>query len=331
MTQTLTITLTDPAAIALVNGLPEHERDRILERYLVLGETVARYATITASDESFQRFLGAPIQDLARVATHLDENRQRFADDANRSVQRMEQQIHTAMTSMQSLRDDFSRVIPVMKTSVARGTVSEVSIFDGLCAAYRDCVFEDVSSIKQSTDILGKPNGMNGPIYIEIKDYTSDVPSAQVEKFWRDMETRKARVGCFISAQTRIATVTGNFAMVKKGDRIGIFVVNAEFNHQGHLYGFLIAWRLAEALEARGNALDAGKMDLIAKIVNHQLGVVQKQIDVIKDLEDLVAKSKKDMTDTMDKLSRRLAEIRTQIDTTISAALTQLDGELVTN
>ena len=50
-------------------------------------------------------------------------------------------------------------------------------------------------------------------VIVEVKNYTSNVPSSQVEKFQRDIATAGATAGVFVSLRTPIATVTDSFVI----------------------------------------------------------------------------------------------------------------------
>ena len=52
----LTVEVKDKRAIEIVENLPISERDRTIEKYIIIGDTVIKYASIVTSEASLQQF-----------------------------------------------------------------------------------------------------------------------------------------------------------------------------------------------------------------------------------------------------------------------------------
>lgn len=376
----ITITLEDEKAIEIVEALPDTERDRIIERYILLGDTVARYAAITASDDSFAKFFNTPLMQLQNIAdslakagrqleetlpvkidahtggisgkieatvtsltTSINESRTRLETQLPESVKSQVgeavAQITATTEALQNLHKQYEgllteqhtalgRVIPTLSKSSTRGAVTNEAIFQSLQEGFRTDAFTDISGKSRYTDITAEPPGTLHPILIELKDYTNDVPSKEVDKFWRDMEARNAQIGCFFSMYTRIQTVTSDFCIIANGNRIGIFMVNEVFNHQGHTMAYAVARKLLEVLNTQSGGGDADKYDFMVRVLNNQLRTIRdhmKDLEQIKqDILDAQAKIDKDLNKAAD----RVGNLRTRIEGIVDDIFRDFAAEL---
>ena len=206
----LELTLTDPTAIKIVESMPEEQRDSIIEKYIILGDMVVTHASISTSKESVEAFFSPLRQDI------------------------------------NTIREQLKHIVPTVMTPAKRGEFTVEVLFKSYEEHFMDDSFEDVSAIGKYTDILATVSYSNTPVLIEVKDYTGDVPTPQVDKFWRDMEVRDVKYGIFISLRTRIAKCSSCINLKHNLDRTAIFVVDSELNHSGHLFAFYVIKKLIE-------------------------------------------------------------------------------------
>lgn len=87
------------------------------------------------------------------------------------------------------------------KSSAAKGAKFENDIFLYLTENLPTHEIIKTSTIKYSGDILIKSSI---DILIETKNYTNSVPSAEVDKFIRDIKTNTCAAGIFISMNSAI-------------------------------------------------------------------------------------------------------------------------------
>ena len=207
---TFKLTLTDPKAIDIVEKMPEDQRDSIIEKYIILGDMVVTHASISTSKESVENFFAPLRQDINLI------------------------------------RQQLSHIVPTVMTPVKRGEFSVEALYKNYEEHFMDDSFEDVSAIGKYTDILATISSSNTPVLIEVKDYTGEVPTSQVDKFWRDMEVRDTKYGIFVSLRSRIAKCSSCINLKHNFDRTAIFVVNSDLNHSGHLFAFYVVKKLVE-------------------------------------------------------------------------------------
>lgn len=317
MTFTITIELEDETAIRIIQNLPESERDRIIEKYLILGDTVLRYAQVTTSEASLQNFLKPMMHQLDTTVVQLN---QLHAHYNTLLVGHQE--------TLQKHQQTLDRVLPVLTTSSTRGAVTNEAVFQALQQGFRTDTITDVSSKSKYTDITATILGTHHEILIELKDWTTDVASAEVEKFWRDMEVRKAKVGCFVSMNTKIQTVTSDFCIETKGAQIGIFVVNTVFGHQGYILAYAMARQFEQLLESQSAAPNSGKVDLIAKVINNQLMAVKDEIATLAKLKSDVDKVRDQMSKDLGRVSEKMDKLRERVENIVSDVLRDFACEL---
>ncbi len=207
---TLELTLIEQKAIEIVNQMPEDQRDSIIEKYIILGDMVVTHASISTSKDSVEAFFSPLRQDI------------------------------------NTIREQLKHIVPTVMTPAKRGEFTVEALFQSYEAHFMDDSFEDVSGISRYTDILATVSNSNTPVLIEVKDYTGDVPTTQVDKFWKDMETRDTKYGIFVSLRTKIAKCSSCINLKHNLDRTAIFVVDSELNHSGHLFAFYVVKKLIE-------------------------------------------------------------------------------------
>lgn len=305
----ITIELNDPQVIALLTSLPEAERSTYIERSILLSDTVMRYAQVTASEANLQRYFEPSLNGLNGAITTLA-------------------QLHTTYQSVFATQHQtLEKVIPAMAASVTRGAITNEAVYQALCDSFRDDEAQDVSGKTKFTDLCFTPAGCSNPILIELKDHTNDVPSAEVEKFWRDMDVRKARVGVFISMNTRIQTLTNDFAIQMRGGQLGIFVVNREFGHRGYVLAYAMARRLLLALEDRAQALSADKLGFMTKVLNRHLHQIGEEMKVLGSLKDDLDKAQSDFNIKLSRITGKMDVLRQRVQTIVEDTLRDFSDE----
>jgi hypothetical protein len=239
----LKLTLSDPRAIEIVEGIPTKRRDEIIEKYIILGEMVVSHASIGTRKESVEDFF-APLK-----------------------------------SDIEMIREQLKLIVPTIATPAKKGEITVETIFQSLQEHFMDDSFEDVSRIGKYSDILATTSDTKIPVLIELKDYKGTVPSEEIDKFWRDMERRGTRYGIFVSMRSGITKCSGCINIKTEMNRTGVFVVNSELNWSGHLFAFYVVKKVAELDSMKKKELKGEELGkVIAKINNHCLEL-QKNIE----------------------------------------------------
>jgi len=250
------VTFTDPRAIEIINNFPEDQRDEIIEKYVILGDMVVSHASISTSKESVEQFF-SPLR-----------------------------------TDIETIREQLRRIVPTIATPAKKGDITVENIYESFREHFMDDSFEDVSRIGKYADILATTD-TNEKVLVELKDYQNEVPSTEVDKFWRDMEVRNSNYGIFISMRTSISKCSGCINLKRKLNRTAIFVVNNELNWKGHLFAFYIIKKLVEIEKLKHK-----------ETVGEDLSSAFSRIhNIIRDIQKL--------TEDIDEISKTADEIKT--------------------
>jgi regulator of replication initiation timing len=317
--------LDDEEAIRILHQFPEDERGRVAAKYIVIGDTVVRYAQIAVSEESIQRYFDPVTRNLQTLHENLETTRKQIEDKIPESLKAnldsFITQLTAAVTSLTNLRQDYhellSPIIPTLAKSSTKGAVSCEAVFLSLQSTFRDDRFEDVASKARFTDILGIPPFGYQPIFIEVKDHSDSVPSGEVDKFWRDLETRQSPIGVFLSIRTPVSTITSDFSIVTNGSRIGIFAVSEAMGGQGHIFGYMMARKILELLLVRGNTITTEKYEWIAKVLNNRIQEFKIKLRDLEKIESSIDKARSEIDQTLQKVSRQISGLRTSLETMI--------------
>ena len=247
----LKLTLSDPRAIEIVEGIPTNRRDEIIEKYIILGEMVVSHASIGTRKESVEDFF-APLK-----------------------------------SDIEMIREQLKLIVPTIATPAKKGEITVEAIFQSLQEHFMDDSFEDVSRIGKYSDILATTSDTKIPVLIELKDYKGTVPSEEIEKFWRDVERRGTRYGIFVSMRSGITKCSGCISIKTELNRTAVFVVNSELNWSGHLFAFYVIKKIVELESMKKKELRGEDLSKIITRVNKQVLDLQKNVESIDKMQGI--------------------------------------------
>ena len=326
--------LEDEKAIEIVKGLSESERNKVIEKYIIIGDTVVKYASIVTSEESLHRFFDPVTENLRQLSGNLEATikhlEEKIPDTLKVTLNEIAKQLEGTAKSFQQHYANYAKMLSNIFPTLAktkRGAISCEMIFNELRDCFRDDKFEDVSSKARFTDIVATPSFSHQTILIENKDWTEPVASYEVEKFWRDMEVRNTTIGCFFSLRSPIRDVTSDFAIVPRGSMLGIFVVNAALNYRGHIFGYMVARKILEML-SRKPIMETEKYELIIKILNNRLQEFKNKMEDLEEIESEIWKTKEEVSKRLEKVAKKVSNLRNSIETLIELTFKDLLGEI---
>ena len=247
----LEIVLEDPRAVKIARDIPLENRNKVIEKYIILGEMIASYAFISTNKETVEEFF-SPIKN-----------------------------------DIDMIREQLRLIIPAMATPAKKGKMTVETVFDSLKEHFIDDSFEDVSSTGKYADILATTADSKIPVLIELKDYSSTVPSAEIEKFWRDIERRGTKYGIFISMRSGISTCSGCISVKTEMNKTAIFVNNSELNFSGHIFAYYVVKKIAELESIHKKDLTGEKISQVIAKVNIQVRDLQSYVESIDKIEDI--------------------------------------------
>jgi hypothetical protein len=260
------ITLRDQQAIEIVKNLPKETRDEIIEKYIILGNMIVSYASISASKETVENFF-APFR-----------------------------------SDIEMIREQLKLIVPTIATPAFKGAVTVENIFRSFEEHFMDDSFEDVSVIGKFSDIKATTSETKTEVLIELKDYSGKVPTTEVEKFWRDMERRDGRYGIFISMRSGITKISGSIKLETRMNRTAIFVVDNELNWSGHLFAYYVIKKIIELEALKKKELKGEELTKVISRINRYLIEIRKDTKIIEEIQDIADKLKTTCTNKLQKL-----------------------------
>jgi hypothetical protein len=262
----LELILKDPVAIQIVNNIPTDQRNEVIEKYIILGDMVVSHASIATRKETVEEFF-SPLK-----------------------------------TDIELIRKQLQQIVPTVAKPAKKGKMTVEAIFNSFREHFMDDSFEDVSAIGKYSDILATTGDTETPILIELKDYTNDVPSAEIDKFWRDMERRGTRYGIFISMRSGITKCSSCINLKTRMEKIAIFVVNSELNWAGHLFAHYVIKKLIELESMKKKELKGEELSKVLTKINGYVLELQKNTAIINKIQTIADGLKTTCKNRLDEL-----------------------------
>ncbi|MEN3061521.1 MAG: restriction endonuclease [Candidatus Methanosuratincola petrocarbonis] len=238
--------------------------------------------------DSIKKQLDGQIDALRKVTDSIPNM---LKGQLDKHVSDLEHNIEQIKTCSESL----SQYVKMMGVATGKGTIGEEIVYTTLVNNFKDDTFELVSKKGGYSDILVKESSELTEILIEVKNYKNEVPSEQVEKFWRDLDLHKAPIGCFISLGSRIQGSIGDYKIETRGNKIGVFLNVGIFNTPGGFedgikMAYFITRKFSQAL------LRMRKESLEEDELRKKIDFIYKEIDAIKSQIDRISKVGEELT-----------------------------------
>lgn len=285
----LTITLKDNRAKEIVEAIPIKQRDEAIEKYIILGEMVASHASISTSKESVEEFFEPLREDI------------------------------------ETIREQIKLIVPTLATPAKKGKMTVETVYTSLKEHFMDDSFEDVSRIGKYSDILATTSESKTPILIELKDYSDTVPSAEVEKFWRDIERRGTHYGIFISLRTGITKCSSCITLKTEMNKTAVFVNNSELNWSGHIFAFYVIKKIAELECIKKKELKGEEVSKVIAKVNKHVQELQKLVESMDEIGTIADKLKTTCKNNLEELINLSNSLKRTMNERIKDVLSDLE------
>ena len=284
----LKLILKDPRAIEIVKNIPDEQRDEIIEKYIILGEMVVSHASIATRKETVEEFF-SPLR-----------------------------------SDIEMIREQLRQIVPTIAKPAKKGEITVENIFKSFEEHFMDDSFEDVSAIGKYADIQATTGDTQTSILIELKDYTNTVPSAEIDKFWRDMERRGTRYGIFISMRSGITKCSSCINLKTRMDKTAVFVVNSELNWSGHLFALYVIKKLIELEAMKKKELKGEELGKIITKINNHVIELQKNAKTINEIQTIADKLRTTCKNRLDDLISLSNTYKRNVDENITEILEEI-------
>jgi hypothetical protein len=293
----ITFASSDERVSKIVDNIPKDMLDQTLEKYIIIGNMVVNYASISESKETMKNTVALINADI----------------------------FVPLKTEMATFGKQLNMIIPTISKPSKKGDITQETIFRNLKECFMDDSFEDVSKIGKYSDIKAFVSGHDSQISIETKEWTVPITTDQVEKFWRDMEVRDCKYGIFVSMRSNISKISGPIKMETRNGRVAVFVVNSELNWNGHIMAYYAIRKLIE-LETI-NRRNTTRDDLVKLIplVNKKLMEIGKDLKILDDLISLVEELKTSSNKKLEVIRNRISEYKRNVDIEIKDLINDIE------
>jgi hypothetical protein len=274
----LSATLHRPDLIEWLETLPDERRDQQVEQALFLGFQVLTFVQAGASEESMNRFF-KPV-----------------------------------LSSMDDLSDKLNTMMTYSQKSQRLGELGEAMVASQLQDAFPRDHFEIQSSTGHQADVhavfdLG--DGIEEPALIEVKLYTNDVPSKELDKFRKDLREQRRRYGLMVSLTSRLTGISGPFGVEASDDYVAVYIPNAGTD------GLLLYWG-ASLIKALMTFERQSGMTIQVDAIEAAFQRLQTDLGELREASKQVGQFRETIRRTQTKLNGALDEL---VDQAISAEI----------
>jgi hypothetical protein len=176
-------------------------------------------------------------------------------------------------TTLSNIHSQLSQLTTTNKTSVLKGKVTEKNYLNCLTSIFAECEISDCSNTPHSMDILlSQPGHLD--VRFDIKDYTTNVPSKEIQKFKSDIVYNMCH-GVLVSDKSGIATKQNYSFDIIDNKYIAFYICNGE-NQIDNLQHIICFIRNIESIinQNDGVVLTKKSINIIQKELNNYLGYI---------------------------------------------------------
>ena len=201
-----------------------------LNNLLNIGFTVSTQLNLNTNNHHTEKILDLHNKNNKQCMDNLSELIKSSLGNFSERLLHIEQKTtHTVDTSNNKMLEMVEKLTGKIKTSSIRGEIGENAIQDELEKNFINDKIIRCSSQSHVADIQIIPED-GEEIIIESKNYTGVVPSKEIEKFKKDMNTTNINYGIFISFHSKI-TGKKNFEIEQyDDDKFILYLSNIEQN-----------------------------------------------------------------------------------------------------
>jgi hypothetical protein len=194
-----------------------------------------------------------------------------------------------------SNQQSVAELLGKMNNSSSKGKLSENMLFSILQSLYPSAIVDSVGSTKENCDIMldrrDKPH-----ILIENKDYNRSVPTEEVNKFIRDIETQKGCCGLFLSQSSGICGKE-SFEIQVHDSCVLLYIHNVNNDADKIKIGIDIIDHFKEMLDNldQGTEVDTINKEIIKEINDEYKAWVSTKTNMLKGIKEFHESMKKQL------------------------------------
>jgi hypothetical protein len=283
-----------------IRDIPKDELPRVINRTLKLGHIVLSLSEISVN----------PLNTLFQPLKH--DMKSLMQEGKNN----MEQIGGRIQSNIDEIKNSVDYLTKTKNTSSLKGKLGEITIEKIIKESFPDDTLLNMSKVTAESDYHFIFDDQK--IMIEIKTYSSNVPTAEIEKFKRDMKRNGCENGIFISTTSG---VTGHkrFEIEELDQRI-VYIPNSGLEGGPLIWAILMLKNLIKH-NFNTQIVNQGNFKEIFESFNHEYTNICK-------LKHEIIKSKHTIEQIFDNLYLKTSDIEIKLKTLIEDAEQKLTLEL---
>lgn len=227
-------------------------------------------------------------EERARALLQLTlEEKERAIQRAERALETLQAGYAAQAEEVRALADAICRGQQTNANAKAKGSLYEALFREKLVAAFGTgdgfaLIDSAASGIGHAGDYLMKWGAAHEHTVLwELKNYDRPVPTAEVEKFRRDMrENAEVRIGVMVSRFTPITgkVASGDRAVVLQDGKLLVYLSNFEAMHEETLPGLMLLFRTWWCVD-RGDTADDAKVAAVHTIESLHAAALKAKVE----------------------------------------------------
>jgi hypothetical protein len=210
--------------------------------------------------------------------------------------------------NIKPINDSIQKLISPKTISTVKGQTSEQLVELWCQTAFPDSIITTTSKTPKSTDIMLEIN-KNLKIMIEVKCYSSSVPTREIDKFKSDMSKLNCKFGIFLSIGQRISKIP-RFYIENINNKYLLYVPNA------NLINFTWSVLICRELNVFFNDQCQVDINFILSNLIHYINNIQVSINNI-------TKNLNRMKKQIDNINNTISDIGTSTNNYITTIITK--------
>ena len=194
-----------------------------------------------------------------------------------------------------SNQQSVNELLGKMNNSSSKGKVSENMLFSILQSLYPSGIVESVALTKETGDFMLERKDKTR-ILIENKDYNRSVPTEEVNKFIRDIETQKGCCGLFLSQSSGICGKE-SFEIQVHDSCVLLYIHNVSNDADKIKIGIEIIDHFKEMLDNldQGTEVDTISKEVVKEINDEYKAWVSTKTNMLKGIKEFHESMKKQL------------------------------------
>lgn len=277
----LQLTITRPELVGWLSGLPDERLRDEVERTLAAGHLVLTLMTASSGEETMKRF---------------------FSPVVNR---------------MGELEKTIQQLLGATQKSQRLGELGETIVAQQLTRAFPTDQFQITAKTGHVADIhatfdLGE--GKKREAIVEVKLYTNDVPTPEIDKFRKDLATTGKGYGLMVSLTSRLTGINGPVHVEEGPDYVAVYVPNAGTDGWGLLWGAAVLKSIMQyrARAGAGRLLPTGAIEQAWQRIEREVKTLDEVLGSLQAITAQVTRAREAVLKPLDELTQAAlgAELR---------------------